>query len=605
MKKSFLNIFLLIFIVILPFQSFGQVKKMKISDAVSEGILTEYDAVIARGYMMFDRDRFEREYPSLEAPEVIKCGTPIVADIRNNWEQLSAADKSFFQSFLFRPLLSDFLISSNGHFKIHYTVENFNDAAVPLKDDDQNGIPDYIDEVGIALERTWYIQIDSLGFPAPPDDFEVDGPEYDIYVTNISASRYYGVTVPESAVPSTPRNDYTSYIELDNDYSSSFFYTKGIDGMRVTAAHEFTHAIQYGIVDNVSSDRHFYEISAVWMEDVIYDEIDDYLQYVNNPNSGFIAAIRKPFNYTNGWHEYGAGIWGHYISKRFGPEVMLNAWLYMTTQTSVPALDLALSEVNSDFESALGEFYTWCYFTGGRADTVNYFDEANLYEMVVPDTVFYSNMESHSTQVLNNFLSAAYVVVESFNPAVYQLNGNSSSADAGLWVNHGVLIEGGATADMQKFLELDQTNFRLSLRSNKPTSTVLIVPVCTALGGNPDREDHLYAQTIFFELTGDKTEASDRLFTNIPNPFIIGEHNFTYIPFLILSDGEVKIRIVSSSGKVVKNYNLGYMTKGYYENRVQWDGRDNNGNLVPSGVYLSFMKSPGVEDKSKIAVIKR
>jgi len=51
----------------------------------------------------------------------------------------------------------------------------------------------------------------------------------------------YGQTTSENNVG---LSRWTSYIEIDNDFIG--FYTIGINAARVTAAHEFHHAIQMG-----------------------------------------------------------------------------------------------------------------------------------------------------------------------------------------------------------------------------------------------------------------------------------------------------------------------------------------------------------------------
>ena len=69
------------------------------------------------------------------------------------------------------------------------------------------------------------------------------------------------------------------YLVLDNDYSPfEFPGTKPIQDLQVTFAHEYNHILQFGY--DAFQDPWFAESTATWMEDQVYNGIDDYLRYV-------------------------------------------------------------------------------------------------------------------------------------------------------------------------------------------------------------------------------------------------------------------------------------------------------------------------------------
>ena len=71
-----------------------------------------------------------------------------------------------------------------------------------------------------------------------------------------------------------------SYLELDNDYTNPVYQqTKGTDALRVTIAHEFHHAVQFGYYQGTDGVW-WQESTSTWMEEVAYPHIDDYLQYL-------------------------------------------------------------------------------------------------------------------------------------------------------------------------------------------------------------------------------------------------------------------------------------------------------------------------------------
>ncbi|HID55286.1 TPA: choice-of-anchor D domain-containing protein, partial [Candidatus Poribacteria bacterium] len=79
------------------------------------------------------------------------------------------------------------------------------------------------------------------------------------------------------------------------------------------------------------------------------------------------------------------------------------------------------------------------------------------------------------------------------------------------------------------------------------------------------------------------------LLANYPNPF----NPDTWIPFVLGEKGEVVIRIYDLQGRVVRELKLGYREAGYYLDKgkaARWDGRNEKGEEVASGVYLIELK---------------
>ena len=57
------------------------------------------------------------------------------------------------------------------------------------------------------------------------------------------------------------------------------------------------------------------------------------------------------------------------------------------------------------------------------------------------------------------------------------------------------------------------------------------------------------------------------------------------------------------SGRIVRRVFDGSLGPG--RNVVDWDGRDGNGSVVPSGVYLVTVKAEGATDVKSVAVVNR
>jgi flagellar hook assembly protein FlgD len=78
------------------------------------------------------------------------------------------------------------------------------------------------------------------------------------------------------------------------------------------------------------------------------------------------------------------------------------------------------------------------------------------------------------------------------------------------------------------------------------------------------------------------------LHQNAPNPFNPG----TTIRFELPQDEQVSIRIFDVRGRVVRTLVQGRRPAGY--NEVTWNGVDESGRRVASGVYWCRLEMPGV-----------
>ncbi len=77
----------------------------------------------------------------------------------------------------------------------------------------------------------------------------------------------------------------------------------------------------------------------------------------------------------------------------------------------------------------------------------------------------------------------------------------------------------------------------------------------------------------------------NQLLQNFPNPF----NPETWIPFRLADESDVTIEIYTATGKLVRTLSPGKMATGDYTSKskaVYWDGHNNNGEPISSGVYL-------------------
>ncbi len=90
---------------------------------------------------------------------------------------------------------------------------------------------------------------------------------------------------------------------------------------------------------------------------------------------------------------------------------------------------------------------------------------------------------------------------------------------------------------------------------------------------------------------------------NYPNPF----NPETWIPYRLAAPSEVSIAIYAADGKLVRTLDLGYRSVGSYEARSRaayWDGRNDQGEPVASGVYFYTLKAEAFTATRKMLILK-
>ena len=328
-----------------------------------------------------------------------KCGMPIVHQFKMNYDKFDRnLIKSSGVSLFDRPVLPQSRVSPSGKFLIHYTTTG--DSAV--YSNVPGGASGYIDSVGRILDEVYNHTINTLGYPEPPSDsFYAEGGDekFDIYLYDLPGA-YYGLAYPDSIFENTSGDSVsTAFLELDNDYKSlSQYRNRPLDAVRVTAAHEFFHMVQFGIdvteseiVSNAVNGPAWMEMSAVWMEEEIYDDINDYYNYLPFYFNQPWASIQQ-FDGAGDLHPYASVVYPLFLSEKYDSDIIKAIWLKCGEYGSGPHFLEVMDEVidsvsgsSETYESAFAEFALWNYFTGSRAS-------------IAPDGYGYSERDSYDTE---------------------------------------------------------------------------------------------------------------------------------------------------------------------------------------------------------------
>ncbi|NUM43662.1 MAG: hypothetical protein HUU38_03065 [Anaerolineales bacterium] len=282
--------------------------------------------------------------------------TPVILTLPEEVDQKSWQNSA-------RPQLSGTVrFVDTEHFRIFYTLSG--EDAVQIQDENGNAIPDYVEELGLALERSWDVEIDQLGWAAPPSDNGLGGDDrYDIYLEDLdlSIAGYTSTGDGQYVVfdnPNTPvieDNAAASYIAIDNDFIEVVeegLAIEPLDFMRATAAHEFNHAIQFGY-DGREPLSWLWESTATWVETMVYPEITNTVFFLE---ASFKSADSCQVHYGGRDRIEDQGNWyAHwlfldFLADKYGDDLIIEMWEQTITHDGYEALEAALGKYGTNFD---------------------------------------------------------------------------------------------------------------------------------------------------------------------------------------------------------------------------------------------------------------
>jgi len=170
-----------------------------------------------------------------------------------------------------------------------------------------------------VLTAVWRTEVGQLGYRAPrPDGRRGGSRKLDVYLKELGGQGLYGYCAPETRGGGRQA---AGYCVLDDDFARSQFKAPPADSLRVTAAHEFLHAVQFGY--DYLEDRWLLEATATWMEERFADGVNDNRRYLR---SGQFGVPGRPLDSTVGLSAYGNWVFFEYLSERFGRAVVRRIW---------------------------------------------------------------------------------------------------------------------------------------------------------------------------------------------------------------------------------------------------------------------------------------
>jgi len=287
-------------------------------------------------------------------------------------------------------------VTPGGRFEVYYTAGGGADGVDPTDEygygtpswrsrtSGANGIPDYVDEVAYACDSAWSMEIDRFGFiePYPTKTGSWTSDRYKVVLTDLAYDTY-GMTYPSNRIAGRPLG-FASHIELRNEWNGSRWnlgptrnYAANPQlAAQITLAHEFFHAIQYAMSWNVQSGIFlddfpvsWVEGTAVLMEDLGYDTVNDYLQYCG----GYFNLPQLPVLNDQSGDYYKNSIIAMHLFQLVPPSPgidfikSMHDTNYAATADFNRNLDLASGASGKRWRDVLNDFHARSFFTGRRS----------------------------------------------------------------------------------------------------------------------------------------------------------------------------------------------------------------------------------------------
>ncbi len=581
----------------------------------------------------------------------IKSATSELLTVRLLSEQLGLSGSEAYQEPRPVDACPDTFGSPEGHFLVHYADSGVHAAFESNIDSDGDGVPDYVESVAMILDSVYAKTIYEMNFRLPPEDsFYPEGIDsrYDVYLADLKSINagyefIYGFTQPEAQVGDSPF--FTSFLVMDNDYAEIDFYVnRPLDAIRVTAAHEFTHAVHFAydtfefepITSQIRRD-HWFEMSAVWMEEQHYDRINDYYYYLPVFFNNTYKSLRtsSTVGVLESTYQYAAVVWPLYLSKTYGEDIVRLMWEECATVVGPNIFETGFDNVikqvttsQDSFWEALSEMFVWAYFTGDRHVPGFGWEEAANYPMI-PSSIVGAALDTSYVQSFSEFpieyrhdeldyefypdyLGASHIRFRTFRLAstlTFDFDG-VDLIDYGRYLGREI---GEISFDW--IVRIAKVNFDVAngrvdldptLYADGDSIVIDDIDLYTEIVAVPMPVTSTHTLKIYDKIAYnfDVPEVARPLYRSVtffdpyPNPFVLTDDNSVVFKIEQELQNAIELTVFTLAGEKVFEKTVN--GKSF----IYWDGENDAGEQVASGMYLVHVKVGDDSEVFKVAVIE-
>jgi len=476
-----------------------------------------------------------------------------------------------------RPSMAYQYDTPSGHFRIHYDTTGYH-AVDSIE---------YVHQMGEYLDYCWALYIDTLGYLAPPSDSTMGGSSnYDIYLKNISS---YGLTWPGSDGPQ-PWLDYTSYIEIHNTFSTAYPNDDPegpvAGAMKITCAHEFHHAIQFGMRGD--NTVWMAELTSVSMEDRVYPMVNDYVWLIDY----FTESPNLPIDYSAGYHMYGLGILPQYWHRIYGDDFLFSVWDTMIHETDFDALEIISQNYGTNLGIQLARFGVYAALIGSI--NTGFFSDGAAFEDMFIDQIHSSYPASGEPDFPPYGYGLSYVLFQDFGSESHDLYIEFDGEDGIDWEVYAGKVVGDSVELFECYIgDFGEGAVQVPSIQDAYLCLLSIVPT----GNTSSTYDFTYeARLVACDLTEvDRPEIYSMRVS--PNPFNCSCQIDIKANSLARNES---LEIYDIGGRKIAELKLENSGENSY--RATWNGEDSSGKPVSSGIY--FAGTPFTQDFIRLVLLK-
>lgn len=507
---------------------------------------------------------------------VIKCLTPHWVHALNSTGNQPNDISELFKEFENIEIQNEEdYISPSGKFRLNFTRSGGH--AVPLDDTNNSGIPDYIELAAAYADSSYRYMVTTLGYvdpvlPTMP------------YLIRFRQINVYGFTQSSGS---------TSFIVVHRNFEG-FPPNDDEDGnelgaLKVTIAHEFKHAIQYATTrwQGESGQVRWIEMDATMMEEVVFHNVNDYINYLDICQTDACSIFRDPNRSTPG--SYYHATWKLYYSKAIEPEFWVDVWNELqvspATIRMVEAMKTVMDYRGLNFADEFTRNHLWHFNSGPNASPGYGFTDAKKFPSAL-------KIDEGFVQGILQFLpnrsggrAAQYLSIDrsDLTPGVIEVNANFGVDTAGL----GMLLynnDGSVTEVVVSAVASGGSGF-LRLLPGVISQSIERVGIVFA---NVDSE----SQDMSYMIRVMEVSDNILLLSNYPNPFL----SRTIIPFVLTELSNINIEVFDTQGRFIDRIVSKEMTAGFHE--VVFENRG-----LASGVYYYRITSESGIQTGKMLLI--
>ena len=614
-------------------------------ESLEAGDISTGNYALQRARSLFELGAVRSDFGAVARPDA-RVATFLMRDLSLRLDTLSGEDRAAAEALLARPTqgaadpdntgytVSEAAPVCSANVCVHY-VSSTRDAATSS----------FVAQVSAVMEHVWTTEISTYGWREPVSDVNLPHNEgsgkFDVYLSDLGRDGIYGFCTPDPGQRTVAES---AYCVLDNDFSFSQFGAEPVDSLSVTTAHEFNHAIQFAY--DVTDDMWLLEATATFMEDEVYDDINDNYQYLV---TGPLGRPRTPADSFSDFqnigpdsgYQYGTFVWMRYLSEEFGSrDVVRRIWEKVDGRGapdgglySLQGIAAMLSEQGTDFASSFADF------AAKNAKPSAFYEEGTAYENeVAPVRNVRKTLSTSETSTIGTFSNVDHLTTRyvSFKPGadvgpsdnitiavnlddatgtqratVVNLVGNSATYTPVTVDSHG---QGAATVPFggqsEVVLALTNASDRFSnCRGSRAAGF--------SCGGTPLDDNQAYAYSAALGDTavdpgdpgsggGGTTKIITRL-SDSPDPFHPGGGRKVKIKFTVATDCVTTLRLYRPNGRL-----LGVLVPKQKTSAgswfVTWLGNDTGGRFVPGGKYrykVTSIDLTGARDTASGAITIR